>query len=143
MSVRNYQEIAVLSVNVQRGAERFSRYDETQKIPDLDAARVNVTGLSQVYNLFFIAGDSQVYVYQPRFPTQSLSAIASLIVKLPISRPGLQGYINPYRPHQVNHLVVDFLGNEEILLLSCDDGDVLAYRTREINAEIERRQEPE
>jgi len=104
---------------------------------------VNVTGLSQVYNLFFIAGDSQVYVYQPRFPTQSLSAIASLIVKLPISRPGLQGYINPYRPHQVNHLVVDFLGNEEILLLSCDDGDVLAYRTREINAEIERRQEPE
>jgi len=103
---------------------------------------VNVTGLSQIHNLFFVAGDSQIYVYRPSFPTQRLSAIPSLIVELPISRPGLQGYINPHRPHQVNHLVVDYLGNEEILLLSCDDGDAFAYYTREINAEVECRQEP-
>jgi hypothetical protein len=34
---------------------------------------------------------------------------------------------------------VDYLGNEEILLLTCDDGDVVGYRTAEIQRALDRR----
>ncbi|KAI9822232.1 MAG: hypothetical protein M1832_003055 [Thelocarpon impressellum] len=50
----------------------------------------------------------------------------------------MHGYIDPRRPHAINHLVVADLGDEEILLCACDDGDVIAYHTRAISAALER-----
>ena len=41
----------------------------------------------------------------------------------------------------MNNLLVAFLGNEEILLLCCDDGDVIAYFTSQIQSAIDRRPE--
>ena len=55
-----------------------------------------------------------------------------LILDLPISAPHLPGYIYPRIPHGVNHLILGDLGNEEIVVLACDDGDVIAYTTRSI-----------
>lgn len=47
------------------------------------------------------------------------------------------GYIDPGHPHAVNHLVVGDVGNEEILVATCDDGDVVGYSTRHILNAIE------
>ena len=46
------------------------------------------------------------------------------------------GYINPNLPHCVNHLKVGNLGNQEIIVAVCDDGDVLVYYVLRIWNEI-------
>ena len=61
-----------------------------------------------------------------------------LILDLPISRPGLTGYNDPSSPHAVNHLVVGDIGSEEVLIASCDDGDVIAYTIRSIDLAVEK-----
>jgi CRT10 len=96
------------------------------------------TGLSQVRNLYFVAYGDQIWIYQPRFPTQVLRTRPDLILTLPVSREGLPGYIDPDNPHAINQLVVGDLGGEEIVACVCDDGDVLAYHTQKILAAIER-----
>jgi hypothetical protein len=40
--------------------------------------------------------------------------------------------ISRYRGHVINHLVIGNLGDKEILLCSCHDGDVIAYYTQAI-----------
>jgi len=49
-----------------------------------------------------------------------------------------RGYIDPSHPHAINHLIVGDLGNDEILLLACDDGDVVAFRIRSIRQATQR-----
>lgn len=44
----------------------------------------------------------------------------------------MRGYIDPGTPHGVNHLIVADLGIEEVLVVACDDGDVIAYSVRSI-----------
>ncbi|OCL07166.1 hypothetical protein AOQ84DRAFT_223108, partial [Glonium stellatum] len=95
------------------------------------------TALSQLYNLYFIACVDTVHVYQPTFPDQKLSNKPDLILRPPKSRPGLRGIIDPPNPHSITHLIIDFLGTEEILLVSCDDGDVIGYHTHLIHQTIE------
>ena len=58
------------------------------------------------------------------------------MIDLPASRSGLTGLLDPRKPHACNQIIVGDLGNEEILLLACDDGDVLAYTTRSISNAI-------
>ena len=52
-----------------------------------------------------------------------------LILDLPVSDAAIRvgGYINDARPHCVNHMIIGTLGTHEVLLMACDDGDVLAY----------------
>ena len=97
------------------------------------------TALSQHYNLYFVAYADEVFVYQPQFPTQSLQTGTEFVLKLPVSAPNLRGYIDSNIPHCINHLIVGDLGNEEILLCACDDGDVIGYTTRSIHCDMERR----
>jgi hypothetical protein len=40
--------------------------------------------------------------------------------------------VTRYRGHIINHLVIGNLGDKEILLCSCHDGDVIAYYTQVI-----------
>lgn len=101
-------------------------------------ACVHQTALSQRYNLYFVAYRNQIYVYKPQFPTQALPNRPELILTLPASKPGLTGYIDPRHPHAVNNILVDDLGDEEILACVCDDGDVLAYRTSAVFNALER-----
>lgn len=57
-----------------------------------------------------------------------------------ITLPGLQrsqpGFIDPNHPNAINHLIVGDLADEEILLIACDNGDVMAYWTRSIQERV-------
>ena len=61
----------------------------------------------------------------------------ALIIAIPESRPGLTGYIAPEFPHAINHLIVGDIGNEEVLVACCDDGDVVGYTVRSIERLLE------
>jgi len=65
------------------------------------------------------------------------------VVKLPRTPAGtsLGGYIDESIPHCVNHIKVGNLGFLEVLLIACDDGDVLAYYTHTLLEEL-KRQDP-
>lgn len=61
----------------------------------------------------------------------------ALIIAIPESRPGLTGYIAPEFPHAINHLIVGDIGNEEVLVVCCDDGDVVGYTVGSIERLLE------
>jgi hypothetical protein len=98
-------------------------------------------GLSQVQNFLYVAYVDKVHVYRPEYPRQTLSDKPLLILNPPQTPLATHGYIDSNNPHSINHLIVDFLGDLEIVLLACDDGDVIGYYTHEISAAIERRDE--
>ena len=60
-----------------------------------------------------------------------------LIIDIPASRPGLRGYIDRDFPHAINHLITGDIGNEEVLVACCDDGDVVGYTVRSIERLLE------
>ena len=62
---------------------------------------------------------------------------ADLTIDLPKTRPGLRGYLDVLSGHSVNHLLVGDLGNEEIIIAACDDGDVVSYSIGSISLAIE------
>jgi len=104
---------------------------------ELRSWRCNLTALSHVYNLYFVAYNDTVHVHQPHFPDQNLSTTPALIIKPPVSRPGLPHYLDPQTPHSINRLQADYLGHKEILLLCCDDGDVIGYSVSHIHRALE------
>ncbi|CAD6579299.1 MAG: hypothetical protein ASARMPREDX12_009120 [Alectoria sarmentosa] len=105
---------------------------EDVKAPSIAMFRNNLSALSQYRNLLFVAYVDEVYVYTPGFPEQTIAIKPELVIDLPRSRPDLRGYLDPSRPHAVNHLIVGDIGNEEILVVACDDGDVISYTVRSI-----------
>lgn len=46
--------------------------------------------------------------------------------------PKNRGTIDLEDPHSINNVVIDFLGDLEIILVACDDGDVIGYYTHRI-----------
>lgn len=60
------------------------------------------------------------------------------IIDLCESGSGRRGYLDPSCPHAVNHLMIGDLGNQEILLAACDDGDVISYTVHSLLGTIER-----
>ena len=93
--------------------------------------------MSQYRNLLFVAYVDQIHVFEPGFPNQTLPKKPALIIAIPQSRPGLGGYINPDFPHAINHLIIGEIGNEEVLVACCDDGDVVGYTVRSIERLLE------
>lgn len=65
-----------------------------------------------------------------------------MVIDPPKSGPNLRGYIDQATPHSINRILVDFLGSEEIVLVCCDDGDVIGYKTDAIKHAIDRRAVP-
>jgi hypothetical protein len=102
------------------------------------AWRCDLTALSQLYNLYFVACNNTIQVHQPSFPDQNPASDPGLILHPPVSAQTGPG-IDPGHPHSITRILVDYLGNDEILLLTCDDGDVVGYRTAEIQRALERR----
>ena len=92
--------------------------------------------LSQYRNLLFVAYLDEIHVSVPNFPQQLIPSKPKLVIQLPRSRPGLRGYLDPSRPHAVNHLIVGDLGDEEVVVVACDDGDVISYTVRSISLAI-------
>lgn len=95
-----------------------------------------MTALSQRYNLYFVAHRDAIAVYRPRFPFQRLRRLPSLVIPLKLANPSAQGYIDPLSPHSINHIIVDDLGTEEIVLVSTDSGNLTAYFTKAVDEAI-------
>jgi hypothetical protein len=69
---------------------------------------------------------------------QTISGKPNLIIDLPRSDEATRigGYIDRINGHNVNHIVIGNLGELEIVLVACDDGDVIAYFTNSIQTVI-------
>jgi hypothetical protein len=79
-------------------------------------------------------------VYQPQNNLQHLlPREPSLVLEPAPSRIArhIGGHIDNRRYHQVNHVITGRLGPREILLLAYDDGEVIAYYTRDIAKYVE------
>ncbi|KAI5466077.1 hypothetical protein BGZ63DRAFT_347252 [Mariannaea sp. PMI_226] len=106
-----------------------------KKIPSMQPHRNNLTALSQVHNLYFVAYQSRIFVYRPRaVPSQRLPSRPDLQLK---SRPDwlarhIGGMLDISRPHIINNVMTGFLGTEEIVLACYDDGHVVAYYVKGI-----------
>ncbi|KAF7546374.1 hypothetical protein G7Z17_g8481 [Cylindrodendrum hubeiense] len=104
-------------------------------IPSMQKFRNNLTALSQVYNLYFVAYQGRIFVYRPRtVPTQTIPRRPDLQLapKPSIAARSIGGYLDIRRPHLVNNIVTGYLGTEEVVVACYDDGDVVAYYVREI-----------
>ena len=76
-----------------------------------------------------MAYSSEIYVYVPQFGTQALPRKPALVVPSQPSRAGLEGYLDHTNPHSINNLVVQFLGDEEVVAAVRDDGAPLVPRS--------------
>jgi hypothetical protein len=85
--------------------------------------------------LYFAAYRGRVFVYVPRsVPKQTIPRHPDLQLLTSPSRVAylIGGYLDPTSPHSINHLIVASLGQEEIVLTCYDDGDVIAFYTKDI-----------
>ncbi|KAJ3578386.1 hypothetical protein NPX13_g2175 [Xylaria arbuscula] len=106
------------------------RDDETDGIPRIAPWRLNLTALSQRYNMYAVAYRGEVHISRIRSCVDhTVPTVPDLILEPPTSQLGesVGGYIDRDMPHQINHLIIGELGTEEILLLAYDDGDVIGY----------------
>lgn len=89
--------------------------------------------------LYFVASRDRIHVYLPRNLKQALPCQPDLILPLPKSEQSqrISGYIDPRHPHSVNHMILGNFGELEILLMACDDGDVIAFYTNQFQATLE------
>ena len=132
--------LRIVSCSHQDGKTRMQGRDANHKPPEIAAWRNNLTALSQYRNLYFVACVDEIHVYEPQFPNQIVSREAVLIISIPASRPRLRGYIDYSKPQAANHVVVGDLGDEEVLLIACDSGDVVGYTTRSIAKAVAQQQ---
>lgn len=110
---------------------------EWSDFPRVARLRMNLTALSQHYNLYFIAYRGYVHVYRPNRTTANLVDGPPLVILDPQDSQTpvgafTEGHVNRRCPHEVNHMIVGNLGEREILLLSRDNGDVAAWYTHDI-----------
>ncbi|KXT18562.1 hypothetical protein AC579_2297 [Pseudocercospora musae] len=144
MAKRSFEAASIVATGVQTYEGRFGkrhRGNDYEDWPPIAQWRCNLTGLSHLHNLFFVAYSSHIYVYLPHFSTQALPRTPALIVPSQPSSPALQAYLDPTNPHSINNLVVRLLGNEEVVAAVRDDGDVDAFLVRHILRAIESRTE--
>ncbi|KFY60066.1 hypothetical protein V497_03896 [Pseudogymnoascus sp. VKM F-4516 (FW-969)] len=134
---RGFEEITVKPLGHQSGRDRYPRkyvQDNDIEVPRCAAWGMNLTALSQVYNLYIVAYGSKIHIYKPTGPQQLLTTEPQLILDLP-STPEADRIraTDPYSTHSINHLIVGNLGTHEIILCACADGDVLAYYTSPVH----------
>ncbi|KAI1823623.1 hypothetical protein F4861DRAFT_509631 [Xylaria intraflava] len=109
--------------------------DGVNSPPGVAPYRLNLTALSQRYNIYAVAYKNKVHIFRVRSClSHSLPSRPDLVIEPPrtAASPIVGGYIDRNYPHQMNHLIMGELGDAEILLLACDDGDVIAYYTSHI-----------
>lgn len=130
---RGFDEIPLLAVGANQGKDRYSSYAEQhQTLPQLATHRINLAVLSQRYNLYVVASGSSLLLLQPTGPEHETQGDIQCQFKLPVTRPDLPGYLSAANPHFVNNIIVGDLGEEEIILCACDDGDIIGYWTKDL-----------
>lgn len=132
---RRLQPVKIGMTSVETGRDRFTR-NEHLSLPQASNWRNNLTALSQRYNLYFVALETSIRVYQPRFPFQTLGEKPSLTIPPTLAEPKARGYIDTRQHHTINHIIVGDLGTEEILLVATDSGNIAAYHTKAIRDAI-------
>lgn len=132
---RPFEAVKIGLTSVETGEKRFIR-DDIYNPPPLSYWRCNLTALSQRFNLYFVATKDTIAVYRPEFPFQKLYKLPQLVIRPTFANPNARGYIDDRVPHAVNHLLVGDLGEEEIVLLATDSGNVTGYYTKTIEAAI-------
>jgi hypothetical protein len=88
--------------------------------------RKNLTALSHRYNLYFVAQRDVILVSSTWYPEFHLQEHVEILV--PVQGTG-DGHIDVQYPHQINHLVVEQLGTQEVLIVACDDGTIAIWHT--------------
>ncbi|KAJ5521199.1 hypothetical protein N7527_005314 [Penicillium freii] len=122
-------------LNVETDEERFPR-DVSR--PTVSTWRCNLAALSQRRNLLFTAQVDDIYVWVPSGPRQLLGSKPEMIIHPVMKEPNSPGYIDRSRPHTINHIIVDDLGVDEVLLLATDSGNVTGYNVEAIFSAINR-----
>ncbi|KAI1172816.1 hypothetical protein F4777DRAFT_560282 [Nemania sp. FL0916] len=115
--------------------------DEESPVPKLGWSRLNLTVLSQKFNIYAVAYGSAIHIFRVQSCVDhGLPARPDLTIKRPVSEDArlIHGDIDFRNPHYINHMVLGNLGEEEILLFACDDGDVLAYYTHQVEHALQR-----
>ncbi|KAH7364436.1 hypothetical protein BKA65DRAFT_572822 [Rhexocercosporidium sp. MPI-PUGE-AT-0058] len=137
MSNRFFEAVNVGNFHAQKGSQRVLGNADHDG-PRIAYWRNNLTALSHDFDLYFAAHGDQIHVTKPRDLHQTLPIAPDLVLGLPRGPLGssVSGYIDPYHPHDVNSIKVGKLGDFEILLIACDDGDLLAYYTRLLEREV-------
>ncbi|KAL3458694.1 hypothetical protein BJX64DRAFT_266183 [Aspergillus heterothallicus] len=125
------------ALNVEKGSERYTTADDSLG-PRISRWRCNLTVLSRRRNLFFVACGHQIYVWEPAGGLQSLGSTPEMIITPIMKEPRGVGYIQPGFPHDINSILVDDLGQDEVLLLVTDSGNVCGYRVEAIFSAIKR-----
>ncbi|THW10799.1 hypothetical protein D6D23_10581 [Aureobasidium pullulans] len=149
---RQFKEVSLTVTGAQSFKDRFpgsKPHDENVPGCSEDATGrfkipCNVTGLSHVYNLYFVAYVDRIYVYEPQFPSQNIEQEPVLIIDTETKpqSPEDQRHYGRYAnrgTRAINRLLVQLLGTEEIIAVARDDGDVEAYYIRHIYSAIEKR----
>ncbi|KAI9375862.1 hypothetical protein BJX61DRAFT_492799 [Aspergillus egyptiacus] len=125
------------ALNVERGSDRYPTADDISP-PRIAHWRCNLTALSQRRNLLFVACSHQIYVWEPAGASQTLGRKPGMIINPVMKEPRGIGYIRPAFPHEINSILVDDLGREEVLLLATDSGNVCGYRVEAIFSALKR-----
>jgi hypothetical protein len=84
-----------------------------------------------------VAAAHEIHVWEPSGPFQHLGSVPEMAIT-PVMKVNAPGYISSSSPHAINHLIVDELGRDEILLLATDSGNVCAYNVERIFSILER-----
>ncbi|KAF1926697.1 uncharacterized protein M421DRAFT_6616 [Didymella exigua CBS 183.55] len=140
--------ISCTATSVQQGHKRVgfplkpaAMFPDRHERPQIKAWRCDLTALSRTHNFYFVACNDAVHVYRPRFPDQAILGEPELILHPPTTSPYLEPGIDHEDSHSITRLHVDYLGQDEIILITCDDGDVIGYRTEEIQRVADKRWE--
>jgi hypothetical protein len=88
--------------------------------------------------LLFTANGAKIYVWIPKGSGQLLGSQPEMIIHPVMKEPDAPGYIDPTKPHTINHILVDDLGVDEVLLLATDSGNVTGYNVEAIFSAIHR-----
>ncbi|KAJ5972869.1 Ribonucleotide reductase transcriptional regulator CRT10 [Penicillium vulpinum] len=123
-------------LNVETEEERFPPSEDSG--PTVSSWRCNLAALSQRRNLLFTAHVDDIYVWIPSGPRQLLGSQPEMIIHPVMKEPNAPGYIDRSRPHTINHIIVDDLGVDEVLLLATDSGNVTGYNVEAIFSAINR-----
>lgn len=113
-----------------------------EDFPRLARVRMNLTALSQHHDLYFVAYLGFVYVYRLGRGIRVALGEPEAILNPNDSKTEMSKYvtaaITPGCPDVINHMVVGELGDQEILVVCRDNGDVAAWYTATIAQYIKR-----
>lgn len=115
-----------------------------EDFPRVARARMNLTALSQHYDLYFVAYQGFVHVYRLGRGVRVALGEPQAILDPETSKTEMSEYvtgdINPRCSHEMNHMVVGELGDQEVLVVGRDNGDVQAWYTATIADYVQRYQ---